>query len=116
MLKLLASAALACALLAGAPGVSPANAQDLELRIGPQGVTPRFHDRQRDEPGYRRRYREDARGGCDFRDAEDAARAYGLHRPHVIRASRHSVVVEGLTRDGPRHMRFVNVAGCPSDG
>lgn len=116
MPRLLSCAYLATAMLTSFGAITPAGpavAQDLELRIGPEGVTPRFHD-NRDRRDYRRRDMYMERPGCDPADAEYAARDYGIRRPRVIGMTRHSVIVEGWTRDGRARMRFRNVPGCPA--
>ena len=75
----------------------PAGAQDMELRIGPDGVRPVIRDRDRDM---------DRRGpprmrGCSEREARAAAREPGLRDPEVVRVTPGRVVVEGFTRRGP---------------
>lgn len=93
--------ALALALLAaGTVFVAPASAQDLELRIGPNGVRPVIRERERDR-------------GCSAREARAAAQDEGLRRPQVVRVTDRSVTVEGMTRRGPERIRFANRRGCP---
>lgn len=111
MRKMLCAAGFAAALLAGT-SITPqvVGAQDFELHIGPNGIEPRFHDRDRDRwerRGYERRL------GCDADEAESIARNYGLHRPRITRMTSRSVTVEGWTRDGRTRMRFANESGCP---
>lgn len=92
----------------------PASAQDLELRIGPDGVRPVIRDRDRDLD--RRDFSDrdrGRRGGCSPREARDAAREEGLRRPEVVRVTERSVTVEGFTRDGRERIRFANRRGCP---
>lgn len=97
---------LAFALIAGSMSFAgPAVAQDLELRIGPDGVRPIIRDRDRD--------RGDRRGGCSSREAREAAREEGLRRPEVVRVTERSITVEGFTRDGMDRIRFANRRGCP---
>lgn len=92
---------LALALLAGgASFAAPTFAQDLELRIGPDGVRPIVRDRDR-------------RRGCSPQEARDAAREEGLRRPQVVRLTERSITVEGFTRNGPDRIRFANRRGCP---
>lgn len=81
-----------------------ANAQGVELRIGPDGVRPIIRDNDRRGPPDR---------GCSEREARAAARSYGLRDARVVRASRRSVTVEGMTRRGPDRMTFANRRGCP---
>ncbi len=96
---------LAFALIAGSISFAgPAAAQDLELRIGPDGVRPIIRDRDRDRG---------RRGGCSPEEARDAAREEGLRRPEVVRITERSVTVEGFTRGGMDRIRFANRRGCP---
>jgi hypothetical protein len=108
MLKLLANAGLTAALTLGAvgAGTSIATAQDLELRIGPDGVRPVIRDQDRDRD---RRGRDE----CSPREALSIARDEGLRRAEVTRITRRSVTVEGMTRRGPDRIVFANVRGCP---
>lgn len=107
MLKALSTAGLAFAILAGGALVPqrPAFAQDIELRIGPDGVRPIIRDRERN--------RDRRRGRCDPREARAGARDIGLRDPEVIRETRDRVVVEGITRRGIRTVTFANRRGCP---
>lgn len=112
MLKLLAQAGLAVAIATTTLGAtaSVAVAQDLELRIGPDGVRPVIRDQdydRRDRRGDRRR------DECSPREALSIARDEGLRRAEVTRVTRRSVTVEGMTRRGPTRMVFANVRGCP---
>ncbi|WP_423331483.1 hypothetical protein [Rhizobium wenxiniae] len=86
----------------------PAAAQDVELRIGPDGVRPVIRDRDRDRYGDRDRDR-----GCSPGEARAAARDEGLRRPEVVRVTSRSVTVEGMTRRGPDRITFANRRGCP---
>lgn len=108
MLKSLAKGGLAVALAFAAVGpiATTASAQDLELRIGPDGVRPVIRDRERERD--RRR-----RDECNPREALSIARDEGLRRAEVTRITRRSVTVEGMTRRGPARMVFANVRGCP---
>jgi hypothetical protein len=78
---------------------SPASAQDVELRIGPDGLRPVVRDRDR---------------GCSPGEARAAARDEGLRQPEVIRATSRSITVEGMTRYGVDRMTFANRRGCPA--
>ena len=90
----------------GVGSVTFANAQDVELRLGPDGIRPVIRDRDRD--------RRDARSrGCSEREARAAARDAGLRDPEVVRTTRSRVVVEGETRRGLRDITFANERGCP---
>lgn len=84
--------------------VVPAGAQDVELRIGPDGIRPAIRDRERDR--YDRR-------GCSPGEARAAARDEGFRRPEVVRMTDRSVTVEGMTRRGPDRITFANRRGCP---
>ncbi len=86
----------------------PASAQDVELRIGPDGVRPVIRDRDRDSDRYSERGR-----GCSPGEARAAARDEGLRRPEVVRVTTRSVTVEGMTRRGPDRITFANRRGCP---
>ncbi len=93
--------ALALAMLVTSSAfVAPASAQDVELRIGPNGIRPVIRERERDR-------------GCSARDARAAAMDEGLRRPQVVRVTDRSVTVEGMTRRGPERIRFANRRGCP---
>lgn len=87
-------------LFAGSAFVAPASAQDVELRIGPNGIRPVIRERDRDR-------------GCSAREARAAALEEGLRRPQVVRITDRSVTVEGFTRRGPERIRFANRSGCP---
>lgn len=111
MLKLFAKGGLAVVLAFAAVGpmTTTASAQDLELRIGPDGVRPVIRDRDRDRDWDRDRRREE----CSPRHALSIARDEGLRRAEVTRITRRSLTVEGMTRRGPTRMVFANVRGCP---
>jgi len=113
MLKLLANAGLALTLTLGAmpATVATASAQELELRIDPDGLRPVIRDERRDD---RRHDRRDRRHGeCSERHALSIARDHGLRRAEVSRVTRRTVTVEGRTRRGPARMTFANERGCP---
>jgi hypothetical protein len=102
MFRILSRIGLAIALSITASGalIAPASAQDVELRIGPDGLRPVIRDRDRDR-------------GCSPGEARAAARDEGLRRPEVVRATSRSVTVEGMTRNGPDRITFANRRGCP---
>ena len=110
MIKLMKTTALAMGIaLVSFAAPIPAGAQDMELRIGPDGVRPVIRDRDRDV---------DRRGpprmrGCSEREARAAAREAGLRDPEVVRVTPGRVVVEGCTRRGPDRITFANERGCP---
>jgi hypothetical protein len=110
MLKTLTNAGLAIAFAASAFGASitTASAQDVELRLGPDGVRPVIRDRDRDRDRYR-----DYRRGCSPDEARAAARDEGFRRPQVVRVTDRSITVEGFTRNGPDRITFANRRGCP---
>jgi hypothetical protein len=109
MLKLLTSASFAFIVSIGAIGtITPAAAQDVELRIGPDGVRPVIRDRDRDWDRDRDRDR-----GCSPREARRAARDEGFRNAEVVRVTRRSITVEGFTRRGPDRITFANRRGCP---
>lgn len=109
MIKMASKIGLAAALSITASLMSamPSAAQDVELRIGPDGVRPVIRDRDN-----RDRYRDRDRG-CSPGEARAAARDEGLRRPEVVRATSRSVTVEGMTRNGPDRITFANRRGCP---
>ena len=109
MLKFITTAGLALAMSAGAltGAVTTAQAQDVQLRIGPDGIRPVVPDRDRDGDRY------DRRGGCSEREARRAARESGLRDAEVTRVTRRSITVEGMTRRGPDRITFANERGCP---
>jgi len=108
MFKMVSQIGLAAALSIAASSayVTPAAAQDVELRIGPDGVRPVIRDRDRDRDDRRDR-------GCSPGEARAAARGEGLRRPEVVRATSRSITVEGMTRRGPDRITFANRRGCP---
>jgi len=112
MFKMVSKFGLAAALSVATCSVfsMPAAAQDMELRIGPDGVRPVIRDRDRDRYGDRDRDRD---RGCSPGEARAAARDEGLRRPEVVRVTSRSVTVEGMTRSGPDRITFANRRGCP---
>ncbi|MCO5732021.1 hypothetical protein [Rhizobium sp. SSA_523] len=111
MLKVIQATGLALAVtVAGLATSSPARAQDVELRIGPDGVRPVIRD-----PRDADRRRDDRRGprGCSEREARAAARDLGLRDPEVVRVTPGRIIVEGDTRRGVRRVSFANERGCP---
>jgi hypothetical protein len=113
MLKLISNAGLALALTLGSVAlpVTFAQAQDVQFRIGPDGV--RIYDRDRDRDRYGDR---DFRRGCSPREAVYAARDAGFRRAEVVRVTDRSVTVRGWTRGGPDRITFANRRGCPEIG
>ncbi|MFN7104133.1 MAG: hypothetical protein ACK4N1_16085 [Pseudorhizobium sp.] len=111
MLKFLAQAGLTLTLALTAVGTTAtvASAQDLQLRIGPDGIRPVVPGRDDD----RRDRRDSRRDECSPREALSIARDEGLRRAEVTRVTRRSLTVEGMTRRGPTRMVFANVRGCP---
>ena len=87
--------------LTGVAMTAPASAQDMELRIGRDGVRPVIRDRDVD------------RRGCGEREARAAARDSGLRDPEIVRVTPRRVVVQGFTRRGPSTITFANERGCP---
>ncbi|MDH7800814.1 MULTISPECIES: hypothetical protein [unclassified Rhizobium] len=115
MIKSLKAAGLALGIaLVSIAAPIPAGAQDMELRIGPDGIRPVIRDRDRDMD----RRDMDRRGpprmrGCSEREARAAARESGLRDPEVVRVTPRRVVVEGYGRRGPERITFANERGCP---
>jgi hypothetical protein len=111
MVRFISKCGLAAALVLATSGafIAPASAQDVELRLGPDGIRPVIRDRDRD---YDRDSR-DRRRGCSPGDAREAARDEGLRRPEVVRVTSRSVTVEGMTRRGVDRITFANRRGCP---
>lgn len=109
MINVFAQAGLALALSVCTLGAAtaPASAQDVQLRIGPDGVRPVIRDRDRD---YDRR---DRRMGCSPGEARAAARDEGFRQTEIVRATRRSITVQGMTRRGPDRITFANRPGCP---
>ncbi|MFF2320436.1 hypothetical protein ACFVTJ_05235 [Agrobacterium sp. NPDC058088] len=105
MIKLMKTTGLAIGLaVASFAATVPVSAQDMELRIGPDGVRPVIRDRDRDMDRMR---------GCSEREARAAARESGLRDPEVVRVTPRRVVVEGFTRRGQDRITFANERGCP---
>ncbi len=112
MLKVIHAAGLALVVtVAGLATTSPVKAQDIELRIGPDGVRPVIRDPR--QPEYDRRRPPPPPRGCSEREARAAARESGLRDPEVIRVTPSRIVVEGYTRRGPERITFANERGCP---
>jgi hypothetical protein len=109
MINYIAKAGLAVAFSICTLGTAivPASAQDVQLRIGPDGVRPVIRDRDRD---YDRR---DRRRGCSPGEARAAARDEGFRRTEIVRATPRSITVQGMTRRGPDRITFANRPGCP---
>lgn len=107
MLKVIQIAGLAFTMaVTGVSMSAPAMAQDVELRIGPDGVRPVIRDRDRDRRGPPMR-------GCSEREARAAARASGLRDPEIVRSTPRRIVVDGYTRRGRDTITFANERGCP---
>ncbi len=107
MLKVIQVAGLAVTMAASSIAFSGfAQAQDVELRLGPDGVRPVIRDRddRRGPPRMR---------GCSEREARAAARDSGLRDPEVVRVTPRRVVVQGYTRRGSDTITFANERGCP---
>jgi hypothetical protein len=105
MLKFLSAAGLALALTAGGTAgfATVAQAQGVELRVGPDGIRPVIREPRRER----------GRDRCSEREAREAARDSGLRDPEVVRVTERRVVVEGMTRRGPQRITFANRDGCP---
>jgi len=105
MLRILALATLAVGL--GLTSLPSANAQDLELKIGPDGPKLRLRDdcdpRREDCRGDRDRDRDRHadRRECSPDRALDKAERMGLRRARIDRIGRRSIDVRGW-RDGDR--------------
>ena len=113
MRKIIQVAGLAVTMAVSSVAVSGvAQAQDVELRIGPDGVRPVIRDRDRDRRDMDRRG-PPRMAGCSEREARAAARASGLRDPEVVRITPRRVVDEGDTRRGPDTITFANQRGCP---
>lgn len=109
MIKAIQAAGLAFTMVAAALGAAvPAGAQDIELRVGPDGIRPVIREPRGPEPDRRRPPR-----GCDEREARAAAREAGLRDPEVVRVTPGRVIVEGYTRRGLQRITFANERGCP---
>lgn len=110
MFKAIQAAGIALTMAAAAVVTSaPAGAQDLELRIGPDGVRPVIREPRGPEPDRRR----PPPRGCDEREARAAAREAGLRDPEIVRVTPGRVIVEGYTRRGLERITFANERGCP---
>jgi hypothetical protein len=97
---------------------APLIAQELELRIGPDGARvrtrdncdPRFEDCRRGRDSYERR----ADRGCSEGRALDKAERMGIRRARVLSAGRRTIEVGGRERGGDRvSVVFGRDRGCP---
>jgi len=82
-----------------------ADAQDLELRVGPSRYDRDSYYTQND-----RRYRQGP--GCNPYTALRIARSRGLRGAEIVAQSRQDLVVEGFTRNGPFRFVFINSVAC----
>ncbi len=109
MLKVIQVAGLTVTMAVSSVAMSGfAQAQDVELRLGPDGVRPVIRDRDRDD-----RRGPPSMRGCSEREARAAARDSGLRDPEVVRVTPRRVVVQGYTRRGSDTITFANERGCP---
>ena len=144
MLRFVSSCCLVALMVAATtvPAIESLHAQELELRIGPDGVRPIIRDPReeerrrwerereirRDEREMQRaererwererferdrRERERGRRGCDPEEAREIARDMGLRRTRVVLVTPRRIVVEGMSRRGPQQIVFANRRGCP---
>jgi len=131
MRNLLLGGAIIAAALTSIPIQTPAFAQGIELRIGPEGPRiretdrdrdrdwDRDRDRYRDRDGYRDRDRDRGPGamrGCSTDRARAIARQEGLRNTRVVETTPRRVVVSGQTREGRERIVFANRPGCPIIG
>ncbi|WP_052675392.1 hypothetical protein [Agrobacterium arsenijevicii] len=114
MIKSIKTAGLALGIaLVSIAAPIPAGAQDMELRIGRDGIRPVIRDRDIDRDREMDRRGPPRMRGCSERDARAAAREAGLRDPEVVRITPGRVVVQGFTRRGPERITFANERGCP---
>lgn len=97
-------------------GCSFATAQDVEFRIGPDGVRVYDRDRERERDRYDYDRRDRGRGGCNPGLALDRARDAGLTRVSIASQNARSITVQGVTDRGRDRMIFANTRGCPEIG
>ncbi|MBL8576835.1 MAG: hypothetical protein JNK47_06390 [Mesorhizobium sp.] len=104
------------ALAAGFATAVPVQAQDLEFRVGPDGLridrecNPRYEECYRD--GYRNR--EEPRRRCTEERALNKAERMGLQRVRVEAAGRRTIEVRGRDRFGERiFVTFGRQPSCP---
>lgn len=108
MLKVIQTAGLALVMtVAGISAGTSAQAQQMELRVGPDGIRPVIRENDRDRRG------PPPGRGCSEREARAAARDAGLRDPEIVRVTPGRVVVQGFTRRGPSRITFANERGCP---
>lgn len=102
MRRIFTLAALALSL--GLTSLPIANAQDLQLRIGPDGPKLRLRDdcNPRRENCRDDRDRRSERRECSTDRALDKAQRMGLRRARVDHVGRRSIQVRGRNRDGDR--------------
>lgn len=80
-----------------------ANAQNLELQVGPHGIRPVIRNQG-----------DDGRDACSPGEAMAAARDEGYRHPRIVRVTDRRVIVEGMTEDGLDRINFANRPGCPA--
>ena len=107
---------IGAALALGLGAAVPANAQDLEFRVGPDGLridrdcNPRYEECYRE--GYRNR--EEPRRRCTEERALNKAERMGLRRVRVEAAGRRTIEVRGRDRYGERvFITFGRQPSCP---
>ncbi len=98
--------------LAAVGAVTPSLAQDLEFRIGPDGLRLR----ERCDPNYEDCYdrRSNRRRGCDAEDALDKADRMGIDRARISYVGSSTIRVRGRDEYGERvTIVFGRERGCP---
>lgn len=120
MRKLILTTAAAIGVAISGIALTPASAQDLELRLDRGGPSVRLLEdcdaRYEDCRGSRREVRRERRG-CSEGRALDKAERMGLRRARVVDVGRRSIEVSGRNRYGERtYVTFSRSWGCPVIG
>jgi hypothetical protein len=120
MRKLILTTVAAIGVAVSGVALTPASAQDLELRLDRGGPSVRLLDNcdpRYEECRVSRREMRRERRGCSEGRALDKAERMGIRRARVVDVGRRSIEVGGRNRYGERtYVTFSRSWGCPVIG